>query len=199
MKYLITCISAFYICVNCHSQATKEEVELLRKEHKEHLSDTAYGYLNLEEIEHFEGLDYFPFDESFQIKAKFTKKKGRSFEMPTSTDRKPWYRRYGYLDFEVNGVQCRLEVYQNLALKQSKEHKHHLFLPMRDKTSAKTSYGGGRFLDLTIPKDEFLIIDFNLLYNPYCAYSDRYSCPIPPAVNTLNVAILAGEKTPHGH
>jgi uncharacterized protein (DUF1684 family) len=167
-------IFIFYIWNNCHSQATSDEIELMRKEHKEHLSDTAYGYLDLEEIEHFEGLDYFPFDSSFQIKARFTKKKGRSFEMPTSTDRKPWYRRYGYLDFEVKGVTCRLEVYQNITLKQKKEHRKHLFLPMRDKTSAKTTYGGGRFLDLIIPKEDSLIIDFNLLYNPYCAYSDRY-------------------------
>jgi len=199
MRYLICCLSVFYTFYNCHSQASSNEVDLLRKEHKEHLSDTAYGYLTLNEIEHFEGLDYFAFDSSFQVMARFTKKKGRSFEMPTSTDRKPWYRRYGFLDFEVKGVKCRLEVYQNLALKQTKEYKHHLFLPMRDKTSAKTSYGGGRFLDLSIPKEDSLIIDFNLLYNPYCAYSDRYSCPIPPAINTLNVAIEAGEKTPHGH
>ena len=63
-----------------------------------------------------------------------------------------------------------------------------------DKTNGKESYGGGRYLDLEIPEDKIIILDFNKAYNPYCAYSDRYSCPIPPIENHLDVAINAGFK-----
>lgn len=192
----------FFVLINVPSifaQLTAEEIEIKRKEHRMELSDTSYGVLTTEEIDEFEGLDYFAFDSTFQIVAKFTKKKGRSFEMPTSTDRKPWYKRYGYVDFEFEGASCRLEVYQNLELKQSKKYHDYLFIPFRDATSTKATYGGGRYLDVRIPSDENLLLDFNLAYNPYCAYSYRYSCPIPPEVNTLKININAGEKTPIGH
>ncbi|MDG1428784.1 MAG: DUF1684 domain-containing protein, partial [Crocinitomicaceae bacterium] len=74
-----------------------------------------------------------------------------------------------------------------------------LFIPFRDKTSRHETYGGGRYLDVQIPDRDMMHLDFNLAYNPYCAYSHRYSCPIPPEENTLNVSILAGEKTPLAH
>ena len=80
-----------------------------------------------------------------------------------------------------------------------KDYKDYLFIPFRDVTSGKETFGGGRFLDARIPKNDTLLIDFNLNYNPYCAYSERYSCPIPPTENTLKVSILAGEKVPVGH
>ena len=86
-----------------------------------------------------------------------------------------------------------------MALRKKKEYKDYLFIPFRDGTSRMETYGGGRYLDLRIPKGKTILVDFNLAYNPYCAYSHRYSCPIPPEINTLNVRILAGEKTPFGH
>ena len=194
---------AILICIivssvwNVHSQATK--IKEIRENHLKVLLDTNSHKLNKEEILNFGGLDYFDFDTTFQVKAKFTKDKGKKFKMPTSTDRTPIYRRYGYADFIIGNDTCRLELYQNISLRKSKEYKDFLFLPFRDKTSAIDTYGGGRFLDLEIPKNEEFYIDFNLSYNPYCAYSHRYSCPIPPVQNTLNVEIRAGEKTPLGH
>lgn len=199
MKKITFLLIVLMTASTVYAQLIEEEVESKRKEHATELSDTSAGVLNATEIEEFGGLDYFEFDSTFQIVATFTKKKGRSFEMPTSTDRKPWYRRYGYVDFVVDGIACRLEVYQNLELKQSKEYRDYLFIPFRDLTSSKSTYGGGRYLDVRIPPGEELLLDFNLSYNPYCAYSYRYSCPIPPAVNTLKVKINAGEKTPLEH
>ena len=190
---------AFFGAFNSTGQQTAKEIEEHRAEHLNSLTDTAAHVLNAEEIASFEGLDYFPFDTDFQITAKFTKDKGKKFEMPTSTERTPLYRRYGYVDFEIDGASYKLEVYQNIGLKTDKEYRDYLFIPFRDKTSAKTTYGGGRYLDARIPDGETILLDFNLLYNPYCAYSYLYSCPIPPAVNTLNVEINAGEKTPLGH
>jgi len=178
---------------------TSAQIDSLRQEHKRHLSDTTNGVLNQKEIDDFEGLDYFPFSKDFQIAATFTKDKGKVFEMPTSTERLPKYRRYGFVDFVVDNDTCRLEVYQNMALKKNKEYRDYLFIPMRDLTSGSETYGGGRYIDITMPEADIVTLDFNKLYNPYCSYSHRYSCPIPPEVNTLKVEIKAGEKTPLGH
>jgi uncharacterized protein (DUF1684 family) len=101
----------------------------------------------------------------------------------------------------IDSVPCRLAVYQNIDLlkRDRKKFKNYLFIPYKDKTTRNETYGGGRFLDFEIPKNATVILDFNLAYNPYCAYSHRYSCPIPPEENTLNVKIEAGEMTPLAH
>jgi uncharacterized protein (DUF1684 family) len=190
----------FIFCTEIASaQMSHEGILLHRREHLAELGDTAAHVLDLDEIESFGGLDYFDFDSTYQLKVKFKKSMGKTFEMPTSTDRLPVYRRYGVIEFTVDGVICTLEVYQNMALRKEEGFKDYLFIPFRDATSSSESYGGGRYLDVKIPKKKEMLVDFNLAYNPYCAYSHRYSCPIPPAVNTLKVSISAGEKTPMAH
>jgi uncharacterized protein (DUF1684 family) len=86
-----------------------------------------------------------------------------------------------------------------MALRRQKEYKNYLFIPFRDASSNHETYGGGRYLDLQIPDGNKTILDLNTVYNPYCVYSHRYSCPIPPAENTLKLSILAGEKVPVGY
>ena len=178
------------------NQKTNDEILIHRKNHLNKLKDINSGILTAEEIEKFRGLDYYDFDSKFQIKAVFKKQKGPKFEMATSTERKPIYRKYGIITFNLDGKKLTLEVYQNIKLIKSKEYKNYLFVPFRDKTSGNESYGGGRYLDLKKQKGNMWLIDFNLSYNPYCAYSYRYSCPIPPKANTLDVSIKAGEKIP---
>ncbi|MBL1279307.1 MAG: DUF1684 domain-containing protein [Fluviicola sp.] len=199
MKYLTICLSIISINTFSFSQKTKNEVDSLRIEHLKELKSPEAKVLDEEEIADFKGLDYYDFDATYQLVATFKKDKGKKFEMPTSTERKPVYRRYGYVYFELAGQKCTLEVYQNLELKKDKKFKDYLFIPFRDKTSTFATYGGGRYLDAKITKGKTILLDFNLAYNPYCAYSYRYSCPIPPVVNTLKVKIEAGEKTPIGH
>lgn len=181
------------------TQQSASEIQVLRDQHFQELTDSASHLLTAEEIAEFQGLDYFDFNPNFQIQAQFTEDIGKKFKMPTSTDRLPVYRRYGYVDFVVNGDTCHLEVYQNMALRKQKEFKDYLFIPFRDLTSGTTTYGGGRYLDTHIPVSSSLLLDFNLSYNPYCAYSHRYSCPIPPEVNSLKILVPAGEKTPISH
>lgn len=181
------------------AQKTESEIKTHRSEFEAHLRDTSSGMLSIEEINELHALAYFDFDSSYQVSVHFKKSKGKKFEMPTSTERKPIYRRYGYLTFVINGDTCTLSAYKNIGLK-GKEYKNYLFVPFRDATSRNETYGGGRFLDFSKPKrKESITIDFNLAYNPYCAYSHRYSCPIPPEENTLTVPILAGEQTPMVH
>lgn len=181
------------------SQNSEESILRKRAIHAAELMDSTSGILNQDEIEHFQGVDYFDFDSTFQITAKFTKSKGKKFKMPTTTERMPVYRRYGYIDFMVGKDSVRLTVYQNIELKKSKKYRDYLFIPFRDGTSRNETYGGGRYLDIRIPESDSILIDFNLAYNPYCAYSYRYSCPVPPEENTISVKIIAGEKNPIGH
>ena len=114
--------------------------------------------------------------------------------MPTTTHRTPKYVKYGEVYFTIDGVGLQLNVYQSLPVSQDPEFVDYLFLPFTDLTSGDGSYGGGRFLDTTIPKGDTIVLDFNKAYNPYCAYNSAYSCPIPPKENDLLVRVEAGVK-----
>ena len=146
-------------------------------------SDTAY-------------LDFFAPDPAYRVEAVFTATPdAEPFEMPTSSGKTKTFVQYGRLDFALGQDSLQLAVYKNLTLTQA-IYKDHLFLPFRDGTNALSTYGGGRYLDLlaTDIREGRITLDFNLTYNPYCAFSDGYNCPIPPAVNRLERPIEAGEK-----
>jgi hypothetical protein len=85
-------------------------------------------------------------------------------------------------------------VYQNLGLLKNPEYEDYLFLPFNDYTNGNETYGGGRYLDVRIPKGNTMVLDFNKAYNPYCAYTYGYSCPVPPRGNSLETEINAGIK-----
>ena len=90
-----------------------------------------------------------------------------------------------------------MNVYQadKSVLEKFPEYADLLFVPFKDATNGAETYGGGRYIDVKTPKGNKVILDFNLAYNPSCAYgSDRYSCPIPPKKNFLKIPIKAGEK-----
>jgi len=193
--------SLFFVFVHqsCFSQDSRETIEKAREKHEAFISDPKNYRMDSTELAHFEGLDYFEFDSTYQIEATFTKDIGKRFKMPTTTDRMPGYRRYGYVSFQCDSVSYTLTAYQNIQMRKEEGFEDYLFIPFRDATSRVTTYGGGRYLDLRIPEEETILLDFNLTYNPYCAYSHRFSCPIPPEENTLKVAIEAGEKIPLAH
>ncbi len=146
----------------------------------------------------FKSLDFFPVNEKFFVIAKFVRTdKEKPFKMKTSTDRKPVYVKYGEVYFAIDGKNLKLNVYRNIELSRKAEYKDYLFLPFSDLTSGKESYIGGRYIDLSIPKGNTIAIDFNMAYNPYCAYSHNYSCPRVPLENDLNIEIKAGVKKFH--
>ncbi len=179
---------------------SQEEKEIqgateFQKELNGKYKDAATSPLKAKDLKTFKGLDFFPVNDTFKVKATFKKTPNSPiFKMPTSTARKPEYRRYGIATFMLNGKEFSLEIYQNQSLMKQEEYKNHLFLPFTDETNGFESYGGGRYIDLEIPEGDTIEIDFNKAYNPYCAYSDRYSCPIPPRVNFLKTEINAGVK-----
>ena len=118
------------------------------------------------------------------------------FDMPTTTDRKPKYVKYGEVTFKIKRKKYKLNVYQSMDLLNKPEYADYLFLPFKDLTSGNTSYGGGRYIDLQVSPAKRIIIDFNKAYNPYCAYNHTFSCPVPPPENFLKLKVLAGIKAP---
>jgi len=159
-------------------------------------SDSATSILKVQDRLVFHGLNYFPVNEKYVVKAEFIKiDKGKIFEMITTTSRRPVYFIYGKLVFQIDSQAFELFLYK---LKDPKDgYENWLFCPFSDLTNGEETYGGGRYLDFTIDDMKNPVIDFNLCYNPYCAYNDRYSCPVPPKENFLNIRVEAGVKKFH--
>ena len=154
--------------------------------------------LTAEDLANFKSLDFYPINEKAFVIAQFVRTENeKPFEMPTSTDRKPMYVKYGVAHFQLAGKELKLNIYRNIELSKQEEYKDHLFLPFSDLTSGKESYIGGKYIDLKIPAGNTIVIDFNLSYNPYCAYNYKYSCPKVPLENDLPIEILAGVKKFH--
>jgi uncharacterized protein len=142
-------------------------------------------------------LDFYAADSAFMVKSIFTKTSDKeTFKMPTSDGKEKEYFKYGTLTFTLKGQTQQLNIYRSLALMRMPQYKNYLFVPFKDLSNGKDTYGGGRYLDLqtTDIQVDTLILDFNKAYNPYCAFSNGYSCPIPPKENHLNISIEAGEK-----
>lgn len=180
------------------------EAEILagNKAFREHINeeyaDSLKSPLPEEERLEFKALPFFDININYHVIADFKRaKKAKTFKMKTTTDRKPVYEVYGTVTFTLNGEEFKLNVYQSHRLREMEEFKDDLFLPFTDLSNGNQSYGGGRFIDLKIPEGNTITIDFNQAYNPYCAYSHRYSCPIPPKENFLKTEVLAGVKAPH--
>ncbi len=151
------------------------------------------------DFSHFKALAFYPIDITYRVKAKLVlQKQSKPFGMKTTTSRLPVYVKYGKAYFTLKGHKLQINIYQNVEFAKKEKYKDYLFMLFTDLSSGKTSYGGGRYIDLRKPQQgDSLIIDFNKAYNPYCAYSHKWSCPIPPADDHFNIAILAGIKKWH--
>lgn len=173
------------------------EVLKFRKELNDHYLDPEHSPLTDEERAHFQGHEFFEYDPKYVVEAELElTPKMEPFEMATSSGKTQSYRVYGILTFTLDGQKHTLEVYESLRLKNIPEYANHLFLPFKDQSTGVMTYGTGRFMDLEKPTGSTLTLNFNLCYNPYCAYTDGYSCPITPETNTLNTIILAGIRGP---
>jgi len=143
--------------------------------------------------ERFQGLAYFPVDPAFRFQVQLHRHaRPQRIRLGTNTGEMRDALRYGYVEIEVDGRLCRLQAYRTEDSQSA--GRPFLFIPFRDATSGRESYGGGRYLDLEENTTGLYDLDFNLAYNPLCAYGKDYSCPVPPEENRLPVAIRAGEK-----
>ena len=147
------------------------------------------GPLTATQRETFTGLRYYP--ENPALVLRITPEvfpDAEVIEMQTSTGHLAMYSRWATIAFHVAEQQVRLTVYRDTVMGD-------LFLPFQDANAGGDTYGAGRYLDVHFLDDGRLLVDFNYAYNPYCAYNDGWSCPIPPAENHIDVPIEAGELT----
>lgn len=139
---------------------------------------------------------FFPISPAYQVSCGFERITDTiGFTMTTSAQTLKHFYTYGRLDFTVAGTPCHLYVYQGKDLMLVNAYQDYLFVPFTDATTGEESYGSGRYLEFYKQdiRNNTLQLDFNKAYNPYCAYSSGYKCPIPPKENRLPVAIRAGE------
>lgn len=191
MLFLLLLLNIF--CLTAQ-ETSKEFQDTLNKEY----GNREKSPLTDEDFKVFKGLDFYPINEKFIVEAKFTRTPNEKvFKMKTSTSRVPEYVKYGELLFTIDGKDFKLNLYQNIELIKKAGFEDYLFLPFSDLTCGKESYIGGRYIDMRISKGATMTIDFNKAYNPYCAYNYKYSCPIVPLENNLDIAILAGVKKFH--
>ncbi len=134
---------------------------------------------------------YFPIDDAYRVDAKVQRiEKREVIIIQNSEGKDESYLKYAWLSFSLKGQSLKLLVLKPIGFASVDI----LFCGFADETSGITTYGGGRYLDIKLGKSNRVTLDFNLAYNPYCAYVDGYTCPLPPAENILPVGIEAGEK-----
>lgn len=141
--------------------------------------------LTSEQKRSFSGLNYFPENPDLRLEL-FLERFGKTEEvrLTTSTGDEREYMLVGEVNFTYQNVNCTLQVF---------EDDYGFFIPFTDVSAPDETYGGGRYLEPQEIRSDILYVDFNLAYNPYCAYNDIWSCPLPPRNNSLLVRIDAGE------
>lgn len=170
-------------------------IEKERKE-KDEFMKSGEGSPFLKDTIPFEGLKYFPVNEKYNIKAKLEPVEEKKVVLlGTSDGKEQKYLEYAYAIFDLDGIENKLLI---LELMDAGPLRGKLFLAFADESSGIETYGAGRYLDVKkVAAATSIELDFNLAYNPYCAYTESFSCPFPPKENILKVAILAGEKNYH--
>lgn len=170
-------------------QEEREEKDRFMRESKESpfVSDTTIS---------FTPLKYYPVNIKYKITATLTPIESKKvIVLGTSDGKEERYMEFAYAEFDLDGYHNKLLILEMLA---TGPIKGKLFLAFGDETSGAETYGAGRYLDvIKTPGSNTITLDFNQAYNPYCAYSDQFSCPLPPRENLLRVAIQAGEKNYH--
>ena len=191
--YLVVCFFIFIACqtdksyINSNSEYQKNQNDLFK--------DASRSPLKSKDLKYFKGLDFFSIDSSYIVKAKLFRTPNTSFfGMKTTTERITKERVFGILSFIIDNQPFELNVYQGESAGEEDVDANYLFLPFLDESNGLTTYGGGRYIDLYVPVGDTLIIDFNQAYNPFCAYNDKYSCPIVPRENYIPLNVTAGVK-----
>lgn len=173
---------------------SETDIQRLRKEKDAFFQASPHSPIPIAERAAFQGLRYFPFDPDLAFEVELQELEDpEEVVMATSVSgEEALYHKVGFFEFEVDGAPLRLYAYRSA-------HEHEvgrpsLFVPFRDATSGKATYGAGRYLDLAVSPSGRYVLDFNQAYNPYCAYSEMYVCPLPPGENWLKAEVRAGEQ-----
>ncbi|AEH36045.1 DUF1684 domain-containing protein [Halopiger xanaduensis] len=179
----------------------RDELESKRAEKDEFFAEHPQSPIPPEERDDFDGLDYFEPDPDYRVVATATVHDDPEVvRMDTTAGREMRYLRVATLEFDLERDDEDLEdgTYELAAYRLESPNEEQLFIPFRDKTTGQQSYEGGRYMELAPDRDledgDELVLDFNLAYTPFCAYSETFDCPLPPEENWLEVAIAAGER-----
>ncbi len=174
----------------------EQEIHSFQKELNEEFKDAKKSPLKGDDFKNFESHTFYPIDLSFRVVVKLKVISDSPFlPMKTTSSRIKDHRIYAFAEFILKGKSFSIPVYQSKDLLAKKEYADYLFFPFTDLTNGKETYGGGRYIDLRIPKTgDQIVIDFNKAYNPFCAYSSGYSCPLVPSENNLDLEVFAGVK-----
>jgi uncharacterized protein (DUF1684 family) len=168
-----------------------DDLERFRREKDEFFRTSPSGPLTPAQRLLFAGLRYFPPNPDLSLTLEVEEYPVQNtVQMQTTTGDVQSYERFGRIRFEVDGQEAALTLYHN---------EYGFFLPFADSLAGKETYGAGRYLEPELSPDGRIRVDFNLAYNPYCAYNEHWSCPITPAENRLKVPIRAGEKVFEEH
>ena len=143
----------------------------------------------IKEKESFKGLAYFDFNQQWIISFKVDRlDKIEKININMTDGSQEEMLKFGYISATIEGKEVKLALFQHA--------DGNLFLPFTDKTAPKETYGGGRYVDISLNKlnDKTILVDFNQAYFPYCAYNPTFTCPIPPKSNFIPIRIAAGER-----
>jgi len=167
------------------------ELEEFRKQKDEFFKHSPQSPLTPEQQASFDGLKYFDENPDLRFEVEIERfPEAERIQIQTTTGDVQTYERYGRFSFEADGESAQLTVYRN---------ENGFFLPFADAQAGQETYGAGRYLEPEPAGGGRLYVDFNLAYNPYCAYNANWSCPITPAENRIKVAVRAGEKVFEEH
>ncbi|QEE14245.2 DUF1684 domain-containing protein [Promethearchaeum syntrophicum] len=174
----------------------KEDLEMNRTSKDYFFAQNLQSPIPMDERENFDGLKYYPPDPTFYFELDFHEHaKKESIQIQDTKENMRTLIRWGKFIFKIDGKEYILQAYK------SDPNEKHFFVPFRDATSGKETYGAGKYLDLDEKNSKNgmgkWILDFNLAYNPFCAYNEDYACPFVTPENWLKVPILAGEKKYH--
>lgn len=197
MKKIVAAVIVIIIAVTGISLFTSDNTESYREQAKKeiasrsrYLQHNEQSPFNLHDIPYSEP-EYYPYDPEYRVEARVDRNVAKDIlRVGTSDGKFQAYTRFARLDFTLKGKDCTLILLKPRGFGAADVY----YLAFADDTSGQETYGGGRYLDVVPGKSDKLILDFNLAYNPYCAYAPDYSCPLPPGENILNLSIEAGEK-----
>jgi uncharacterized protein (DUF1684 family) len=172
-------------------EAYIEKVEKERERQFKFIKFNVESPLNEEQRRSFQLLTFYDINPVYRVKARLIPIENKKVrEVPLTDGSKEKYIEHSYAEFELGGKTNKLLLLQSV----KETDMRNFFLAFADETSGKETYGGGRFLNVRQDGKNSITIDFNLAYNPYCAYNPNYACPLPPKENLMTIAIEAGEK-----
>ncbi|TFV93230.1 DUF1684 domain-containing protein [Algoriphagus kandeliae] len=168
-----------------------EKIEAERERQYKFIRYNIESPLTEEQKRDFKELTFYPIDPTYKVKARLIPNEEKKVrEVPLTDGSKERYIEHSFAEFELGGQTNRLLLLQAI----DETDMRNFFLAFADETSGRETYGGGRYINARQDGKTSITIDFNLAYNPYCAYNPDYACPIPPRENILKIPIEAGEK-----